>query len=225
MTNRTYHPRGVPVDGYAVREHPIYSIWADMLSRCMNKNSPGFSNYGGRGITVAPRWYHFANFAEDMGLRPTANHTIERVDNTKGYCRENCVWDTRSNQCVNRRRFANNTSGFTGVVKINGRYEARFDYEKVRYSLGRFATAIDAAAVRFAFESMFFTDRAAALEMIESETLWVTSSTGVRGVARHSDGGFIVRVTTNGVRHYLGYFKTINEAKDARDRYLASQAR
>lgn len=49
---RTYHPRGVLVDGFRVREHPLYFTWADMLARCLNPKSKQYPNYGGRGITV-----------------------------------------------------------------------------------------------------------------------------------------------------------------------------
>lgn len=222
MGNRTYHPRGIPVDGFAVREHPLYMTWANMLSRCFCETDPSYVNYGGRGIKVCNRWYHFANFAEDMGEKPSPELSIERVDNNRGYERDNCIWDTRSNQCVNRRKFKNNTSGATGVVEVGDRFEARFDYEKVRYRLGRFDDIESAAAVRGVFEYLFFNDRLAAQLMVEQETVWCTSTTGIRGVTPHVDGGFITRATRNGVRHYLGYFKTLDEAKDARDRFVAS---
>ena len=37
-------------------------------------------------------------------------------------------------------------------------------------------------------------------------------TTGIRGVTRHEDGGFIVRTTINKERVYLGYCKTLDEA-------------
>ena len=85
MKSETYHPRGQTVDGYHVREHPSYMVWADLKSRCRNSNEPGFVNYGGRGITYCERWKHFANFAEDMGVPPFDGASIERIDNDKGY--------------------------------------------------------------------------------------------------------------------------------------------
>lgn len=222
MGNRTYHPRGITVDGVAVREHPLYLTWANMLSRCFDENQPGYVNYGGRGITVCQRWYHFANFVEDMGAKPSPELTIERIDNSQSYGPGNCKWDTRSNQCVNRRLFKNNSTGATGVVAVGDRFEARFDYEKVRYRLGRFDDVDSAESVRSAFEFLFFTDRPSAQLMIDHETVWCTSSTGVRGITPHKEGGFTVRVTRSGTRHYLGYFQTLDEAKDARDRFIAS---
>lgn len=222
MGNRTYHPRGIPVDGVAVREHQSYMTWANMLSRCFNDHQTGYENYGGRGITVCQRWYHFANFAADMGEKPSPELTIERIDNNLDYGPDNCKWDTRSNQCVNRRKFKNNTTGATGVVQVGDRFDARFDYEKVRYHLGRFPDIESAVNVRNAFIFLFFNDRPAAQLMVEQETVWCTSTTGIRGVTPHKDGGFIVRATRKGVRHYLGYFQTLDEAKDARDQFAAS---
>lgn len=221
MPNRTYHPRNVPIDGHAPREHPLYDTWAGMWQRCTNPNFPGYVNYGARGITVCDRWKHFESFALDMGCKPDEAFTIERIDNAAGYSPKNCKWATRTSQCLNRRKFKNNTSGFTGVVEIQGRYEARMDFEHVRYRLGRFDTVRSAAKARREFEKMFFADRERAVASISGETLWCTSSTGVRGVTQHKDGGFVVRATKGGVRHYVGYFKTMDEALDARRRFIA----
>lgn len=82
---------------------PEYHVWHKMLRRCRDPKSPDFPNYGGRGIFVCERWNDFANFIADMGSRPSATHTIERVNNDDGYHPDNCVWATRDVQARNRR--------------------------------------------------------------------------------------------------------------------------
>lgn len=192
-----------------------------MLDRCMNPKNVGYANYGGRGITVDPRWFHFRNFAEDMGIRPDPALTIERRNNDKGYSRDNCIWDTRSNQCVNRRTFKSNTSGARGVVANGERFHARFDYGGVRYDIGQFDSVDEAQRVRDVFVELFFKDREAAIESISGERIRVNSSTRITGVTPHVDGGYLVRCTIDGVRHYVGYYQDIQGATDARDRFLA----
>ncbi|KKL93677.1 hypothetical protein LCGC14_1872280 [marine sediment metagenome] len=61
-------------------------IWYSMIERCNNPKCKSFKNYGGRGITVCQRWLDsFEDFKEDMGERPTPQHTIDRIDNEGNY--------------------------------------------------------------------------------------------------------------------------------------------
>ena len=78
-------------------------IWSCMRQRCKNPKNPVYKHYGGRGIAVCERWNSFQNFYSDMGPRPTSKHSIERVDNDKGYDPTNCIWATRYVQAKNQR--------------------------------------------------------------------------------------------------------------------------
>lgn len=44
-----------------------------------------------------------------------------------------------------------------------------------------------------------------------------TNQTGVRGVNQDKNGGYIARITHRGVRHYVGYFQTLEDAANAID--------
>ena len=85
---------------YGTRAH---TSWKSMKGRCLNKNYSDYKNYGGRGIKVCKEWLTFENFFEDMGERPE-NKSLDRIDNNKGYSKENCKWSTQKEQMNNTRR-------------------------------------------------------------------------------------------------------------------------
>jgi hypothetical protein len=77
-----------------------------MRNRCDNPNNSGYKWYGGQGIGYDPRWNDFVVFVADIttkiGDRPP-RHTLDRIDNTKGYFIENVRWATDKVQNNNRR--------------------------------------------------------------------------------------------------------------------------
>lgn len=85
------------------RETPTYRSWLSMKNRCLNPRTPSFATYGGVGITVCERWLNFGQFLADVGERPSAGHSLDRIDGTRGYEPGNVRWATRQEQNRNRR--------------------------------------------------------------------------------------------------------------------------
>lgn len=79
-----------------------YVAWTAMRQRCNNPKHTAYKYYGGRGISICKRWRKFENFLADMGEVPK-HHTLDRVDNSKGYTKSNCRWATRKTQSSNIR--------------------------------------------------------------------------------------------------------------------------
>lgn len=84
--------------------------WRSMRQRCEDPNHKSYAAYGGRGIRVCAEWHSFERFLADMGPKP-ADLQLERVDNAKGYSKDNCIWATRSAQARNRRERARLADG------------------------------------------------------------------------------------------------------------------
>ena len=115
-----------------------YKTWVSMLGRVKEGNIRT-KDYFDRGIDVCDDWKSFENFYRDMGDKPEGM-SIDRIDNNKGYCKENCKWSDDSDQMSNRRS-SRNKSGRIGVRWDSNRnkWEVRIRKNGSVYRLGRYS--------------------------------------------------------------------------------------
>ena len=73
-----------------------------MLDRTTHPNHKYYARYGGSGILPTEAWRDFRNFLADMGACPEG-YSLDRIDNEKGYFKENCRWIPLRDQPKNRR--------------------------------------------------------------------------------------------------------------------------
>lgn len=102
MSRRENHGEVKSVEGRRVAS-PEYRAWQKVKNRCPNPRGQDYAYYGGRGITMPPAWADsFSAFLADVGRRPAAELTLDRIDGNQGYVPGNVRWATREMQARNR---------------------------------------------------------------------------------------------------------------------------
>jgi hypothetical protein len=130
---------------HGMSKSSTYQVWEGMKRRCNDKNHPSFSRYSAVGYD--PAWELFENFYKDMGDRPEGL-TLDRIENSLGYCKSNCRWATQTVQSHNK--VVEHSTEFTGVhyYKATGKYQSYIAKDGVKYHLGYFDTPEEAAKAR-----------------------------------------------------------------------------
>ena len=122
-------------NGKATKTH---NAWSQMKGRCTNPKNIAYKNYGGRGITFCDRWTLFENFLEDMGNPPSKAYSLDRINNERGYSKENCRWATVNEQERNKRNIKL-TIEKAALIRSDTRKQAVIaaDYGVSRATVGR----------------------------------------------------------------------------------------
>jgi len=98
---------------HGMHDSQEYGIWEGIIQRGTGKD--GQKWYADRGITVCDEWRGeggFQAFFEHIGPRPSPKHSVDRIDNDRGYEPGNVRWATKSEQARNTRR--------NHIVHVNG---------------------------------------------------------------------------------------------------------
>lgn len=131
---------------HGMTRSPEYESWNDMRRRVFKTNRPNYRWYGAKGITICDEWMEFDAFYRDMGNRPEGT-SLDRIDNTKGYCKENCRWATHKQQCRNRSSNLHVTHNGKDYVLPDLCDELGVSYELVRQRVWRGWSIEDAVTI------------------------------------------------------------------------------
>jgi hypothetical protein len=131
----------------------FYRIWFGIKSRCLSPTHPAYERYHGREITICKEWLDFKNFFDDMHQEylkhleefGEKNTQIDRIDNNRGYFKENCHWVTpkenANNKQINLKNKTikdidgQNISIFNFCLKYNIKYHTFQNFKHKKYSL------------------------------------------------------------------------------------------
>lgn len=86
-----------------------------------------YARYGGAGVTYDKLWDSYDQFLQDMGERPDGM-TLDRIDSSKGYSKQNCRWATPAQQQANRKNCMHLT--YQGVTQTAAEWSRQLGLAK-----------------------------------------------------------------------------------------------
>lgn len=99
-----YHHNGNQRHGLYNENSELFNVWQTMKGRCENPKRQNYKNYGGRGIKVCTEWQKAGNFVLWALTHGYAKGLqLDRIDNNRDYCPENCHFVTPKENSRNRR--------------------------------------------------------------------------------------------------------------------------
>jgi hypothetical protein len=133
---------------------PEYQALHNIKDRCYNPKNKRYKHYGGRGIKVCKRWLGkdgYVNFVKDLGKRPSAKHSIDRINNDGNYTPANCRWSNIFQQNANRSICVD----YPGVNKNGNCWVASITINQKRISRKTFKNYEDAVTARKNLEMLY----------------------------------------------------------------------
>lgn len=96
---------GCSKKSHGLSDHKFYNTWYLMIYRCFNASCKKYQYYGGRGITVCDEWKNnpksFLDWCDLQEPIPE-NYSLDRINNEKNYCPDNCRFASKKEQVLNR---------------------------------------------------------------------------------------------------------------------------
>lgn len=137
-----------------IKNRTIYQSWKNMIARCYDETSRGYSSYGGRGVTVNVNWHNYQNFQEWSEGKFQKGFEIDKDLLSGGlaseYSPETCAWvPLKLNKLFIRSQEGKNVPTPLGVFMIGSHkkcYRAISSGEEKAY-LGDFETPLEAFEV------------------------------------------------------------------------------
>jgi len=127
---------------------PEYRAWINMVSRCENPNAPHYADYGGRGISIHPSWRgSFEKFLEDVGPRPSSDHSLDRQEVNGNYEPGNVLCKTQRDQNRNKRSNIFVTLGGVKMTLVDAVDKLGLKYNTVLYRIRRGKTPEQALGI------------------------------------------------------------------------------
>ncbi len=128
-----------------------------MKRRCNDKNNVSYSRYGKLGISYSDSWEKYDTFLSEMGERPIG-YTLDRIDNTKSYSKDNCKWSSPKEQAMNRSLPSlrkDNKHGLKGVYfdSKQQKYFSQIQRKGVVLCLGTYVDFFEACCARKSAET------------------------------------------------------------------------
>jgi len=105
------HPKFYPAKYSALCGESLHIIWKEMRRRCNNPKPNQCAHYKDKGITIYEEWNYWPTFADwAFANGYVEGLSLERKDNNKNYCPDNCIFIPKQDQGKNTSR----------IIRVNG---------------------------------------------------------------------------------------------------------